>query len=1261
MFNLSLDKDIEIIFHISDVHIRFGESKLECRYNEYLSIFHKLVEYISNHNNLKKSIILITGDIFHNKTKLDSICITLFFKLIDMLSSLTELFLILGNHDFRADKIDRPDLLESLLESKYKKNDRVFYLKDTGHYVVNNIGFGLMSVKDIILSGNSSGQLVSDIPTFPDPILFEKRLTKIALYHGIVESVNVPSMVETVLPINYFKGYDIGMFGDLHTQSVESKVKDKFIFGYSGSLIQQNFGEDPFNHGFLEWDIKKKQALSIPIQNDTALIKLSFDSGKWIITNSKKIRHIFDEIDTKNFNFKKVTIRIVGKYTSEAVNELKTKLENNNIQFDLIFFGNITTDQRKYDIKNIIELNTEQHWVEYIESKLDENLEIHKDWKQFIFNLEQLQIPLDDNIIPSLHTKINKKNNELINEIEMKNKTKITTTKQFKLKYLECDWILCFKDKCWFNFENLNSFTTLIEGKNGYGKSSFIELILIALFGETSPSKTNSSYSASVIHKKKPEKAKASVRLHFELDGHEYQISRNFRRNTNDFNVLKDSEVVLKSSVLDVNLSGNKTVSDWVKYNICTMEKFMLLQIITQSETKDFFSLKESDQIQIIESSQNIETINNTNNVIESALKNLQSIKTSIEDVLNHQVGTVESFNDIEYEDLKQKLLQLNEKQNQLKSKIVDEKEYFDIHREDFDEDFEKNILEVSTLINEIDCKIPYDELLLLKGKHSYLLKQKESLKQLKYNDDIFQSKEYVKQFSDILLEKNSIMEKTKELNDEIVTNRKQIHDIDCNLKKNGSSQNHEIINKTLKTYIILEKQKSTIVSNIAKLTEKKVKYQRLLVELHEIEQLKKELNTKIKSIIDYKHPFNKECIACKNQLWRKELTNLEDSLSEIEIKEKTLKLHEDKNKQKLDTINASLTENEDNLRIIETTNTELLEKELNLLEKRQILNDRISSIELEVGNNLKIIHEQNKISELLIEHQQLIDNQEDWFQMDKTILNNGSIDDLLKKYHLIDKLKAELVYWEKVKKHKKSFEKNRKYLNKILSTEQEISSVNEHINSLNIVYKEHLKIKKIQIYFNDIDKRCKTLNLILGYFKEYRKELFNNSIIPFVLSNINSIVRSVTTDDLSLACTFITQKSKTNSKVKIKDSLIWTIIHDGIELPIEKASGFQRFMFGFSLRIVLNKINQKFQNSQLIIDESFTTFDKTHMSNLESLFNEIRSEYSRLLIISHLSSIRKIVGGLVEINRMEGSSSFNHGEYRYVESAKRGRPRKTY
>ena len=70
------------IIHISDVHIRNGD-EISCRYDEYNYVFDKLFSNINSLESIKSNsaIIVITGDTFHNKSKVETLRIMLFNKL----------------------------------------------------------------------------------------------------------------------------------------------------------------------------------------------------------------------------------------------------------------------------------------------------------------------------------------------------------------------------------------------------------------------------------------------------------------------------------------------------------------------------------------------------------------------------------------------------------------------------------------------------------------------------------------------------------------------------------------------------------------------------------------------------------------------------------------------------------------------------------------------------------------------------------------------------------------------------------------------------------------------------------------------------------------------------------------------------------------------------------------------------------------------------------------------------------------------------
>jgi hypothetical protein len=145
----------------------------------------------------------------------------------------------------------------------------LFYLKDTGRYIWQNIGFGLVSVKDTLRVFNTAG-ILSKLPEFPSADDFENVDFKIALFHGTLLPYNTNELKNIHgYRLEWFKGYDAVLLGDNHVQQIHTDViksdetdetddtEKNIIWGYPGSLIQQNFGEVPYGHGYIVWNLTK--------------------------------------------------------------------------------------------------------------------------------------------------------------------------------------------------------------------------------------------------------------------------------------------------------------------------------------------------------------------------------------------------------------------------------------------------------------------------------------------------------------------------------------------------------------------------------------------------------------------------------------------------------------------------------------------------------------------------------------------------------------------------------------------------------------------------------------------------------------------------------------------------------------------------------------------------------------------------------------------------------------------------------------------
>lgn len=218
---------VEHVYHIADIHIRILE-----RHDEYREIFSKFKAVIERDKTTK--LLVICGDIFHQKDRFTSETMVLFTDFINDLKDLIDIVIILGNHDCFHNNKSRLDTLSGF---EFLHNDpNVFVLKNSGYYRYDNLIFGVSSIVD--------SEFVLDPSRF-----VEAGDTTIGLYHGYVTGDPEKGVCYTE-----FRDYDLVMLGDLHNHHFVDP--DKTI-GYPGSLIQQSHKEH-LDHGYIVWNIQNK-------------------------------------------------------------------------------------------------------------------------------------------------------------------------------------------------------------------------------------------------------------------------------------------------------------------------------------------------------------------------------------------------------------------------------------------------------------------------------------------------------------------------------------------------------------------------------------------------------------------------------------------------------------------------------------------------------------------------------------------------------------------------------------------------------------------------------------------------------------------------------------------------------------------------------------------------------------------------------------------------------------------------------------------
>ena len=166
-----------------------------------------------------------------------------------------------------------------------------------------------------------------------------------------------------------------------------------------------------------------------------------------------------------------------------------------------------------------------------------------------------------------------------------------------------------------FDFSKLDNQINILSGRNGHGKTSFLEMILLGLYGTGFPSRTNKTRSASIISLVKPDKAICQVTLSLLVGQDMVRVTRNFCKAA-----ATDGKLASASKYTSLDLfetesgqwssiaSGKVAVDKWITANVGSISSFLLSCMVSQNADSDFFSLGPTEQKELLDGALNIGT-----------------------------------------------------------------------------------------------------------------------------------------------------------------------------------------------------------------------------------------------------------------------------------------------------------------------------------------------------------------------------------------------------------------------------------------------------------------------------------------------------------------------------------------------------------------------------------------------------------------------------------------------------------------------------
>lgn len=260
---------IKKVAHTADIHIRLFK-----RHEEYLEQFEKFFKECEEE---KPDRITVVGDLVHSKNQMTPELIRMVTTFLGRCSKIAKTIVTLGNHDFLANNLDRMDALTPIISTM--DNPNIMFLPHSGCYIDENVVWCVYGHME-----NSERPLIEEAKEF-----YGEEKTYIGLYHDPLVGLktNVGFEFEDGKDISIFEGCDLVMCGDIHKYQVMNHRKTPIVM--PSSMVQQDFGEDPYNHGYVLWDIETKKHELRRLSSDYGFYTFKIKSIEDIETESERL------------------------------------------------------------------------------------------------------------------------------------------------------------------------------------------------------------------------------------------------------------------------------------------------------------------------------------------------------------------------------------------------------------------------------------------------------------------------------------------------------------------------------------------------------------------------------------------------------------------------------------------------------------------------------------------------------------------------------------------------------------------------------------------------------------------------------------------------------------------------------------------------------------------------------------------------------------------------------------------------------------
>lgn len=890
-----LKKDVKVkyVYQISDIHLMKNSDRDE----EYELVFDRLIESIDP----KDAIVVCCGDLYHDGMSPKSIKMAK--KLMKRLGEKMDIIIIRGNHDMTTRTNENmPDMVDASI-TDIRTVHGVYMPIKTGTYIYGNIAFGYMDV----IGATDVYEIKEDIG---DRI-------KIGLWHGTMGGMNRDECKEDGIMntkyklegkkgftvIKFSSAYDIVMLGDIH----KHQEFDNGKIAYSGSLIQQNFGEDD-EHGYIKWNLKKRTGTFCKIENDYGYMTIDIKDGTY------KIPELIPKF---------VRLRIRGevkddKQEGEIQKEVSKKCEK-----IIQYMSNVYS--KHYELIGVLEeqinnqdISATDVIMKYIEKDILKN-------KSDSENDDSEETPEKSSDLPTERTDIQYKKEDIVKsdlqeirklleetESKVRKDIKINDStniglREITLKKLEFSNFGTYDEDNCIEYDKLKGIIN-VSGRNGSGKTTLtVNALLYSIFGDGDKMKDINYIRGNEKHMK--------TKIELCVNKDEYIIIRD---------VTRDGTGTKKKVSINVNgkeIAGEdlKKITDLDKYiveNICTPEDFVGACVMRQNKVNGF--------------------LNMTGEIRHKYMCDMLGLKIYL--LMMKELKTKKKIDTARYNDAKNKVYEKNTENNH--------KEVFAERNIKYKEENDR----IKEALEKIEIVVDKLRSKLESGKTEIAIID-NLIK--KYDDD--EKPASIEEIKKQQKDNKKIIKRTEKINDDLSEEIKKLKKKTSNMatlekkhnkiekKKNEKDKElKETRDKMLREYVDIVKMDELNKEDIEKERDKIMK---------EIDELNKNININEQTFKETKERVEKyktlndkkydEYVELKNtkDMNVKTMKNLEETIGELKDKITEMTKEYKRNKSKLAKVNDEKTEVDEKLKDYKNLSEKLDELDKKIEQSQEYLN----------------------------------------------------------------------------------------------------------------------------------------------------------------------------------------------------------------------------------------------------------------------------------------------------------------------------------